>query len=1368
MTNQKTPIENTEHSLGLAGGVAKMFITSPLALLLLIAFLALGMLGMQMTPRQEDPQISVPMMDIFVAYPGATAAEVESQVARPLEGIMSEITGVKHVYSASSRGQALVTVQFKVGENFESSKVKLNDKLASNKNRMPKGIAGFRVEPVGVDDVPVVAITLWSNNVDDASLKLVSLDLLQKLREIPNVSKSFIVDGRTDQLLIEILPERLATYGVSLGQIANTIRMANSEREAGSVEPGDKFIKVITGSFLKSAEDIKRLMVAVVDGRPVYVRDVATVSAGPSEASKIVGYYTGKAGKQEGVEIANGAPAVTLAIAKKHGTNGVDVAEAVLERVEHFKGRLIPDNVHVAVTRNYGASAKAKVNELLFKLGEATLMVTVLVLFFLGWRASLVTFIIIPVVITVTVFSAWLLGLTIDRVSLFALIFSIGILVDDAIVVVENIYRRWLMSGSLDVDVAVDAVREVGNPTILATFTVIAALLPMGFVSGMMGPYMSPIPILGSVAMIFSLFAAFAFTPWLTNRLKPSLKQLDKMEVKEHKQAAMLEKFFRGIIVPLIQNRKKGKLLIYGLVGVLLMTLILFYTKGVKVKMLPLDNKPEFNIVVNFPEGTALPLTANLINQIATTMQSVDEVTAVQTYAGTASPFNFNGLVRHYYLRKNPWQGDVQVQLTDKHDRDRSSHEIAEEARDVLTPIAKALGAKIQVVEMPPGPPVLQSVVAEIYGPSAETRRQVARDITKIFEEAPNLGDVDNFLEDAHDILRFKVDTAKAQRNGITVEDINSTLEMAMGGFVLGDIKRNALINPTPIIMQVPLSARSQINRLIQLPVTNRMGKTMPLSELGNFVTEKADQPIYHKDLRAVEFVTGETVGDLAAPVYGMFQVQDLLSEANNGDGYKAPDGTIVTGGNWFGRADTADKTNFEWGGEWTVTFETFRDMGIAFMAALILIYMLIVGLFGNFVLPAIAIAPIPLTLIGIIPGHWLWGADFTATSMIGFIALAGIVVRNSILLIDFTRNAVLDEGMSVIDAAIYSCEARTRPIAITAFALIGGSLVIITDPIFKGMAVSLVFGGLLSTLLTLIVVPLGCISAGKALCVDGDGNSIVPPDFDPDKEKPTAQTSHDSSDSGESLSGKVKDAGSTALGIVATVSGLLLSGVKGLFGLVFNRKSDDEDDWKPSPATSKKANKVTDTNDEWVPSPRKPRKAKKKDDKEWVPSPRKPRKSSKVETKPVKAVSSAAAKSKPSSDEWVPSPRKPRKSKLLAEKKVAEEKIASSKSKVNKSKTSSTNKKLVTKAKAKPKAKPKVVAKPKAIKKEIAKKATSSKPKTKAKVVTKPKVKSKAAKTAPKKAALITARKAKLEDNAITKKPFKSKRRGIRLKKDL
>ncbi len=1092
MNDDKTPQDDMEKksadriplskNLGMAGGMAKAFITSPLSLLLLLSFFAIGALGLMNTPRQEDPQISVPMADIYVQYPGASAKEVESLIARPLEGILSEMTGVAHVYSISKHGMAMVTVQFDVGENFEESLVKLYNKVASNRDKIPVGVKEPLIKPKSVDDVPVVTLTLWSNQVDDASLRLVSLDLLQSLREVPNTSQSFIVSGRSEQVKVEILPERLATYGVSLDQVANTIRGANSERQAGSVEPNANSINVYTGSFLTSAEDIKRLMIAVVSGRPVYIRDIANVEAGPSIAKKMVGFYTGKGDSAESKEVAINAPAVTIAVAKKHGTNGVDVAEAIIKKVDELKGRMIPDNIHVAVTRDYGASAKEKVNHLLMKLVIATGIVTILVWFFLGWRAALVVTLVIPSVITTTVFAAWLLGLTIDRVSLFALIFSIGILVDDAIVVVENIYRRWLIDHSLRTDVAIDAVREVGNPTILATFTVIAALIPMGMVGGMMGPYMSPIPILGSVAMVISLFAAFAFTPWLTYRFRPKLSNLDASAEKEHRQAAVVEKVFRSIIIPLIRDTRKGYALIAAIVVIFFAFMSLFYTKDVKVKMLPLDNKPEFNIVINFPEGTALPTTANFTNKLALVMKEIPEVTALQTYVGTASPFNFNGFVRHYYLRQSPWQADIQVQLAHQNDRERSSHQIADEARAKLTPLAKAAGAKIQIVEMPPGPPVLQSVVAEIYGPDAETRRQVARDVTKIFEQAEHLGDVDNLMEAPHSILRFHVDTEKAQRNNISVDDINRSIEMTMGGFVLGDIKPHPDMNQrqlesTPIIIQVPLAVRSQINRLIQLPVSNRAGQTVALSELGSFSEELEDAPIYHKDLRPVEFVTAETIGDLAAPVYGQFEVEDILKQS----GYRTPDNVELK--SFWGILDSAEEktSQLDWGGEWTVTWETFHDMGIAFMGALLLIYMVIVAQFGNFVLPAVIMAPIPLTLIGIMPGHWIMGADFSATSMIGFIALAGIIVRNSILLVDFSRQCVR-EGMPVTEAVIKACEARTRPIAITALALIGGSLVILDDPIFQGMAVSLIFGGAVSTLLTLLVIPLGCISAGKAL----------------------------------------------------------------------------------------------------------------------------------------------------------------------------------------------------------------------------------------------------------------------------------------------
>ncbi|MCK5917659.1 MAG: efflux RND transporter permease subunit, partial [Cocleimonas sp.] len=586
-------LDANKKNLGIAGKTAKAFITSPLSPLLLFAFLAIGILGLMITPRQEDPQVSVPMADIFVQYPGASATEVESLIARPLEGILTEMTGIDHVYSASMHEQAMVTVQFIVGEDMESSLVKLYDKISSNMDLLPRGASQPLVKPKGVDDVPVVGITLWSNEIDDSTLRLVGLDVLQDMRAIENTSQSYIVDGREEEVRIEIMPERLATYGVSIEQVANAVRSANSERTAGDVEPNNKTFKIVTGSFLTSAQDVNRLMVAVVEGRPVYIRDVAKVTEGPSESTRMVGFYTGPAyrydqgqneeGTTEAFEKASGAAAVTLAIAKKHGSNGIAVADNIIERLEYLKGRTIPDNIHVEITRNYGESARSKVNALLAKLIKVTIIVTLLIWLALGWRAGVVVLAIIPVIIASTVFVAWMLGLTIDRVSLFALIFSIGILVDDAIVVVENIYRRWLLSDSTSIDVAVDAVREVGNPTILATFTVIAALLPMMFVSGMMGPYMSPIPKLGSAAMLISLFAAFAFTPWLTYKLRPKLSELHKAAEKEHKQAAYMEKFFRGIIIPMIRDTKKGYTFLIGIVVVFFLCMSLFYTKDVRV-----------------------------------------------------------------------------------------------------------------------------------------------------------------------------------------------------------------------------------------------------------------------------------------------------------------------------------------------------------------------------------------------------------------------------------------------------------------------------------------------------------------------------------------------------------------------------------------------------------------------------------------------------------------------------------------------------------------------------------------------------------------------------------------------------------------
>ncbi|GAB0055846.1 Multidrug resistance protein MdtB [Candidatus Magnetaquicoccaceae bacterium FCR-1] len=1061
------------HNLGVAGSMAKTFIHSPLSPLLLFACLAMGIMGLILTPRQEDPQISVPMVDIFVRYTGASADQVSTLVAEPLERIMSEIKGVKHVYSASLRGQAMVTVEFDVGQDMEASLVKLYDKLESHMDLIPPDVTKPLVKPKAVDDVPVVTLTLWSNDVDDSSLRILALDVLQKLNEVENASQSFVVGGRPEQIRVEVSPERLSGYGITLDQIAQTIRTANSEKGLGSVESSDMGFQVYSGAFLKNAHDVARLMIGTHGDQPIRVRDVAEVFSGPEETQRMVTYTTGPAADPNG-PTANQSSAVTIAIAKKKGANGVTVANGVLAKIEELKGRLIPKNVNVAVTRNYGETANEKVNELLFKLLVATMAVTVLVWFALGFKPATVTLIVIPVVILMTVFAALIMGYTIDRVSLFALIFSIGILVDDAIVVVENIYRRWLMEDKCCHLISIDAVREVGNPTILATFTVIAALLPMGFVRGMMGPYMLPIPALGSVAMLFSLFAAFIFTPWLAQLIKPSMRSLHHHSDKEIKSSERLEQFFRWIIPTLLDSKVKGYGFLFLLIGLFFLSMLLFYTTDVTVKILPLDNKPEFNVVINMPEGTAMPKTTNLARRMTQALKTqIPEVTALQTYVGTASPFNFNGMVRHYYLRQDAWQADIQVQLLHKSKRKRTSHDIAIEARKLLTPMAREVGAHIEVVEMPPGPPVLQSVVAEVTGPDADTRRKLARDMEEIFKKSPSLVDVDTYMREPYDIWRFEVDTEKAVRRGITVEAINRNLGMAMGGAQVGDVKRGSVLEPTYIVLQVPMGVRSNISSLSDLPLVNPQGKIVPLGELGRFVKQPHDPIIFHKDLRPVEYVTAEVEGRLDAPIYAMMDVEAMLKN------YTAPDGVKITG-EMMGPPKSYTHSAFEWTGEWVVTYETFRDMGLAFGVALILIYMLVVWEFGNFVLPAVIMAPIPLTLLGILPGHWLLNAKFTATSMIGFIALAGIIVRNSILLVDFAKQEIM-RGTSVRDAVILSCKARTRPIIITALALVAGSSVILGDFIFQGMAISLLFGSLVSTLLTLLVIPLGCVSASHA-----------------------------------------------------------------------------------------------------------------------------------------------------------------------------------------------------------------------------------------------------------------------------------------------
>jgi multidrug efflux pump subunit AcrB len=1085
-TRFSTPASAEAHSLGIAGRTARLFITSPVTPMILIVSLLVGLIGLFFTPRQEDPQISVPMIDVFVQYPGASADQVSSLVTEPLERLMLELTGVRHTYTATERGRAMVTVRFKVGEDMGVSIVKVRDKILSNMDKIPPDVKPPLIKPVSVDDVPIVTLTLWSKDVDDGALRMLSLDLLQRIGEVEGVGKGFIVGGREDQVRVEVMPERLSGYGISLQQVAQTIQTANAEQTAGDVETGGLSFSVRTGSFLTSAKEIGRLVIGIRQGAPVYVRDVARVSQEPADPSQMVSFYTGPAYEGD-TEEAHADPAVTLAVAKKEGTNGVTIAKRIIKKVEDMKGDLIPSNVNVTVTRDYGKTADDKVNELLTAMAEAAIIVSLLCLVGLGLRAAIVVIAVIPVVILLTIWWAMMVDYTIDRVSLFALIFSVGILVDDATVVVENIFRHWLEKGKTSVAVAIDAVREVGNPTILATFTIISALLPMGWVSGLMGPYMRPIPVLGASAMFFSLIAAFIFTPWMAVKLAPRHAALKRAEEKERRTHERISKYYRPIIMPLINNRKLGLIFLFSIIGVTAALCATFYTQHVAVKMLPFDNKPEFSVIINMPEGTAMPDTANVTMALAGAVHEIPEVTAVTAYAGTAQPFNFNGMVRHYYLRQRPWEGDLLVMLKDKDDRERSSHAIAEAARVILTPIASKMGARIAIVEMPPGPPVLQTMVAEIFGPDAETRRQVARDVTAMFEDVEDVVDVDSYMAEPYEYWRFEVDTEKAVRRGISVDAINGSLAMAMGSYKLGDIKRGTVLEPTYIVMQIPLAVRSQVSRLGDLPIPTQDGKTIPLSELGVFRKGYEDPVRYTKDLRGLEYVTGEMKGRLGAPIYGMFGVEDRIKE------YTTPDGVNMETMPWTLLELTKDdsKSNYEWTGEWTVTYETFRDMGGAFMAAMILIYGLIVWEFKNFALAGIIMSPIPVTMMGIVPGHWILGAEFTATSMIGMIALGGIIVRQSILIVEFVKIEVA-KGNEVAEAAVRGAEMRMRPIFITSLTLMAGAFAILQDPIFNGMAISLLFGAGVATVMALLIVPMGCISARKQFYVETADDGTV------------------------------------------------------------------------------------------------------------------------------------------------------------------------------------------------------------------------------------------------------------------------------------
>ena len=1074
--NTRTPPESEPYTgpLGLAGHMARAFIDSRLTPLLVVASLLLGLFAIVATPREEEPQIIVPMMDVFVQMPGASAQEVEERVTIPMEKKLMEIPGVEYVYSTSSPGQSFAVVRFKVGEDEEKSIVKLYNKMYANFDLIPPGASTPLIKPRSIDDVPILAFTLWSDRVDGYTLRRVAAQLDDQIKDIPDVSETRLLGGERRQVRVLLDPARLAAYRLAPAVVAGALTATNRELRAGSVSSGNREILVDAARFLDRAEDVSRVVVGAADGRPVYLRDVARIVDGPEEPRSYVFFGVGAAAHPAAAQghIAQGLgvrpvgqdyPAVTISVAKRKGTNAIVIADKVVEKVESLKGVLIPRDVQVSVTRNYGETAQEKSNELLKHLILATVSVAILIAVFLGWRSAVVVLMAVPVTLALTLLLYYLYGYTLNRVTLFALIFSIGILVDDAIVVVENISRHFHLPenhGRPLVRVAVEAVAEVGNPTILATWGVIAAILPMAFVGGLMGPYMRPIPVGASVAMLFSLFIAFIISPWAAYRMLKGEKTAAHTEGHED----WTTRLYRAIMTPLIRSVWKRWAFLGGVVGLLLAAASLVYFGLVHVKMLPFDNKSEFQVIVDLPEGTTLEQTARVTREIGQYVATVPEVTDYQMYVGSASPYNFNGLVRHYFLRQAPHQADLQVNLLPKDERRTQSHDIAKRVRPGIQAIAERYGARAKVAEVPPGPPVLQTLVAEVYGPDYNRQIAVARDIKTVFAKTPGVVDVDWYVEDPQPRVRFVVDREKAALNGVTVEQVVQTLRMAVGGTEIGLVHLAKEKEDVPILLRLPREERSGATSLTEINVIGDGGRLVPLREIVRLEETPEGHSIYRKNMKRVVYVTGDVAGAEESPVYAIFQMNRALDAMRLPEGYHL---TRYSSEQPF-RTDTL---SMKWDGEWHITIEVFRDLGIAFAAVLVLIYVLVVGWFRNFVTPLTIMAPIPLTLVGILPAHGLMGAFFTATSMIGFIAGAGIIVRNSIILVDFIELRIA-QGMPLEEAVVDAGAVRFRPMLLTAAAVVVGAFVILFDPIFQGLAISLMAGEVASTLLSRMAVP--------------------------------------------------------------------------------------------------------------------------------------------------------------------------------------------------------------------------------------------------------------------------------------------------------
>jgi multidrug efflux pump subunit AcrB len=1079
--------------LGLAGRVARAFIDSKLTPLIVLASVLLGVFATVLLPREEEPQIKVPMIDVMVAMPGFSAQEVEERATRPMEKLLWEIPGVEYLYSTSSEGQCLAIVRFKVGEDVEKSLVKLNQKLQSNFDRIPPGVSHPLIKPKSIDDVPILALTFHSARYDHYTLRRLVAQVDDAVKQVPLVAETTILGGARRQVRVLFDPVKLAARGLSPAGLVPMLQQANRQFRAGELTSHDQSVVVETGAFLKDAADVGNVVVGVFAGKPVYLREVADIVDGPEEPSQYVLFGRGAAhaaapSAQSAEQVLAEEPAVTLAVAKRPGANAIAVARQVLKKVETLRGHVIPADVQMTITRHYGLTAEEKSNELLLHMGIAVLSVSLLILLVLGWREAGVVAIAIPSTLALTLLVFYLYGFTLNRITLFALIFSIGILVDDAIVVVENIVRHFRLPqnhGRPRPQVAVEAVNEVGNPTILATFAVIAAVLPMAFVSGLMGPYMRPIPIGSSAAMFFSLAVSFIVTPWAAIRIL-QWRRRHENAAHGHDAAAegVLARAYRGLMTALIA-RARARAVFLGALAVLLLAALATVAVGwVKVKMLPFDNKSEFQVILNMPEGSSLERTAQAAREMAAAIRTEPEVTDYQIYAGVAAPFNFNGLVRHYFLRRGAHVADLQINLVNKHERKAQSHDIAKRVRPRVAAIAAKYGARVAVAEVPPGPPVLQTLVAEIYGPTEAARLALARKVIEIFKNTDGVVDVDWYIEADQPRARFVVDKEKAALHGISAEMIATTLRLAAGGVPVDLVHQPREKEDVNIVLQLPLASRSTPEDLLALrvpagppPASAAPGAApflVPLRELVRIEHTHTDKSIYHKNLLPVTYVIGDVAGVIESPVYAIRQMNRALKKLDLRE---------------LGRPEIRDAESairiynavlpftdqalaIKWDGEWHITIEVFRDLGLAFGAVLILIYILMVGWFRSFVTPFIVMTVIPFSLVGILPAHGALGAFFTATSMIGFMAGAGIVVRNSIILVDFIEMR-LAEGQPLAEAVVEAGRIRFRPIALTALAVVVGAAVILFDPIFQGLAISLMAGGIAAMFIAPVTVPL-------------------------------------------------------------------------------------------------------------------------------------------------------------------------------------------------------------------------------------------------------------------------------------------------------